>query len=126
MGVDLRLLIVSSVHDPKEWLAFSAVEVERDSLLFENFKKSNRFQLQDLPKGASVRSYLGTDGAWCGKSKDPYGNRLTWAEPMQVHFAMQRHLSSGEEVMGYRAWLLALSHFMANMPQTFRIVLWWH
>lgn len=116
MGVDLTLL---PVYSKGSWLCHNMVELNRRSELWPEFEKVTQI---DVPE--PIISYLATGED--GESKygdvleDPYGDRLKWTTAGNL-MQLKDHPTIQDcwQNRGIWAWL-------AEMPEDWPVVLYWH
>lgn len=116
MGVDLKLLPLLT---PDFWAAHDILRLERRSELWPAIQALPQL---DIPKPLSCYEARTPEGEPCygPVETDPYGNRMKWVTAGAL-LTLKDHESIRDDWQNRAVWA-----YLANIPEDWPIVLYWH
>jgi hypothetical protein len=117
MGVDLALL---PLLVPGTWISHNIIQVHRRSELFE--KIESKLPQHDIPNPLTCFLARGEGGDPCYGEMEttPYGLRLKWTTAADL-LTLNNHEGVQDNWINKGIW-----SYVAHMPETWPIVLYWH
>ena len=116
MGVDLTLL---PLLNKDFWAAHDMLQLNRRSELWPEFRGMKK---SPIPKPLSCHLASGEDGEsrYGELEDDPYGDRLAWVTVRDL-LPLREHEAIKDDWQNRAVWA-----YLAEMPEDWQIVLYWH